>query len=220
MFSIRGPRCFFLGYIAFIVIRGRFASATRGATKVHRQVDVLEKALLLLVIPANLFVPLLYLFTPLLNFANYELPVFAPWCGAVLMLVAVWLFWRSHPTSAATGRPAWKSARTISSLPTASIAASATPCTPPSSSTAWPRACSCQLARRLVFPRPLHHHVPPPRPPRGADDAPILRRRLPRIHGTHWATAAAVGLVGDEGSGGTGGGSEHVRVGGCESLRV
>ena len=52
--------------------------------------------LLLLVIPANLFVPLLYLFTPLLNFANYTLPVFAPWCGSVLMLLAVWLFWRSH----------------------------------------------------------------------------------------------------------------------------
>ena len=87
---------FLAGYIAFIVIRGRFASATRREPRVHRQVDTLENVLLLLVIPANILVPLLYLFTPLLNFADYTLPVFAPWCGAVLMLLAVWLFWRSH----------------------------------------------------------------------------------------------------------------------------
>jgi protein-S-isoprenylcysteine O-methyltransferase Ste14 len=38
----------------------------------------------------------LYLFTPLLDFANYSLPAFVPWCGTAVMLLALWLFWRSH----------------------------------------------------------------------------------------------------------------------------
>jgi protein-S-isoprenylcysteine O-methyltransferase Ste14 len=87
---------FFAGYLAFLIIRGRYASATWRQKNVHRQVDRLETILLLLVIPSNLLVPLLYLFTPLLSFADYQLPAMAPWFGAVLMAVAVWLFWRTH----------------------------------------------------------------------------------------------------------------------------
>src|SRR5262245_39426767 len=87
---------FFICFIAYLAIRGRYASQTKRLENVHRQVDRLETALLLLVIPTSLILPLLYLFTPLLNFANYELPTAARWCGAVLMPVSLWLFWRSH----------------------------------------------------------------------------------------------------------------------------
>ena len=53
-----------------------------GATnKVHRQVDGLEKFLLILVISTNTLFPLLYLFTPLLAFADYRPPAFVPWVG-------------------------------------------------------------------------------------------------------------------------------------------
>jgi protein-S-isoprenylcysteine O-methyltransferase Ste14 len=87
---------FFVGFIVYLTIRGVYARRTKHVESVHRQVDGLEKALLLLVIPASLLLPLLYLFTPLLSFADYDLPAFAPWCGAVLMVIALWLFWRSH----------------------------------------------------------------------------------------------------------------------------
>src|SRR6185503_11485608 len=44
----------------------------------------------------SFFAPMLYLFTPWLSFADYHLPGWAPWCGSVIMIVAIWLFWRSH----------------------------------------------------------------------------------------------------------------------------
>ena len=87
---------FFVGFISYTAIRGVYARRTKQVPRVHRQVDGLEKALLLLVIPSGLLLPLLYLFTPVLSFADYRLPAFAAWCGAVLMLFAIWLFWRSH----------------------------------------------------------------------------------------------------------------------------
>lgn len=87
---------FFLGFVAYVGIRAVYARRVKGVEKAHRQVDGLEKALMLLVIPPSLLLPILYLFTPLLAFADYQLPAFAPWCGAALMLTALWLFGRSH----------------------------------------------------------------------------------------------------------------------------
>jgi len=87
---------FFVGFIIYTGIRARYARPTRGLERTHRQVDALEKALLAIVIPSGLLVPLLYLFTPLFKFAHYQLPAFVPPIGAVVMIVAIWLFWRSH----------------------------------------------------------------------------------------------------------------------------
>src|SRR4029079_18725628 len=78
---------FFVGFIVYTAIRAVYARRTKGLMRVHRQVDRLEVALLLLVIPGSLLLPLLYLFTPLLNFANYRYqPAWAPWCGTVLII--------------------------------------------------------------------------------------------------------------------------------------
>jgi len=87
---------FFLGLIVQIVIRGYFARRTRMNQKTVRRVDLQEKILLGLVIPGSLLLPLLYLFTPALNFANYHLPSFAHWIGAIVMVISLWLFYRSH----------------------------------------------------------------------------------------------------------------------------
>jgi protein-S-isoprenylcysteine O-methyltransferase Ste14 len=87
---------FFVGFVAYLGIRSVYARRTKHNEKIHRQVDRLEIFLLLLVIPSSTLLPVLYLFTPLLGFADYRLPAFAPWCGAAVMLLALWLFWRSH----------------------------------------------------------------------------------------------------------------------------
>src|SRR5262245_55285531 len=87
---------FFVGFVVYTATRGVYARRTRSLPKAHRQVDRLEVFLLLLVIPSSILLPLLYLFTPLLNFANDKLPPFASWSGLVIMLAAIWLFWRSH----------------------------------------------------------------------------------------------------------------------------
>jgi protein-S-isoprenylcysteine O-methyltransferase Ste14 len=87
---------FFLGFIVYLAIRSVYARQTKHEEKVHRQIDGLEKFLLMLVIPTSTLLPLLYLFTPLLSFADYRLPAIAPWLGTATMLAAIWLFWRSH----------------------------------------------------------------------------------------------------------------------------
>jgi len=41
-------------------------------------------------------VPLIYLFTPWLDFADYWLPAWAGWIGVIILVAAVWLLWRSQ----------------------------------------------------------------------------------------------------------------------------
>lgn len=88
---------FLAGFVAYLAIR--YLHLTRGgkpAEAVTRRVDGLEKLLLTLVLLGSLLLPVLYLFTPLLDFANYRLPRALPWVGLPVMLAALWLFHRSH----------------------------------------------------------------------------------------------------------------------------
>jgi protein-S-isoprenylcysteine O-methyltransferase Ste14 len=87
---------FLVGFIVYVTIRGVYKQRTKSNQLVLRRVGALEKALMIIVIPGGLFLPLIYLFTTWLSFADYPLPTFAPWCGAPLMIAALSLFWRSH----------------------------------------------------------------------------------------------------------------------------
>jgi protein-S-isoprenylcysteine O-methyltransferase Ste14 len=87
---------YFVGFLAYLRIRAVYAQRCKYVARAHRQVDLTEKLLLLLVIPSSTLLPILYLFTPLLAFADHRLPGWAPWCGGGVMLFALWLFWRSH----------------------------------------------------------------------------------------------------------------------------
>lgn len=87
---------FLAGFIAFVTIRGRFARGTRENVKSVRRVDGTERVLLSLVAITALILPVLYLFTPCLAFADYPLPVAAFWCGLPVMAAALVLFYRSH----------------------------------------------------------------------------------------------------------------------------
>ncbi len=40
--------------------------------------------------------PIVYIFTSWLNFANYRLPPWAGWTGAASAAAGIWLLWRSH----------------------------------------------------------------------------------------------------------------------------
>src|SRR5258708_7982948 len=87
---------FLLGFIVYVSIRGVFKERTKRNEQAVGRVDALEKILMAIVIPGGLLLPVVYLFTPWLAFADYHLLAFAPWCGAVLMVAALWLFYRSH----------------------------------------------------------------------------------------------------------------------------
>jgi len=87
---------YLLGFIVFYRIRHVFIRRTKAETKSLSQFDGLEKCLLFLMFPPTLLLPVLYLFTPLLAFADYRLPALVPWFGAAIMAASLWLFWRSH----------------------------------------------------------------------------------------------------------------------------
>ncbi len=87
---------FLVGFIAYIGIRGVFERRARGNEKVVSRAGACEWTLLFIMIGGSLLLPVLYLFTPWLAFADYRLPTWVPWCGAAVMLAALWLFWRSH----------------------------------------------------------------------------------------------------------------------------
>ena len=87
---------FLICLIVYVAIRGVFKQRVKGNELMVRRVDGLEKALMLILIPGALLLPVVFLFTPWLGFADYHLPAIARWFGAVLMLASLWLFWRSH----------------------------------------------------------------------------------------------------------------------------
>jgi protein-S-isoprenylcysteine O-methyltransferase Ste14 len=87
---------FLAGFIVYVGVRGAFERRTSGIEKTVTRTDALERVLLLFVGVASLLLPMLYLFTPWLNLADYRLSNLTRWCGTAVMGLALWLFWRSH----------------------------------------------------------------------------------------------------------------------------
>ncbi|MEY2551937.1 MAG: hypothetical protein QOG12_2081 [Verrucomicrobiota bacterium] len=87
---------FLCGLIVYVSIRAFFKERAKANRPVVRQTGGVEYALQAILLPGVLLLPVPYLFTPWLAFADYRLPAFAPPCGLALMVAALWLFWRSH----------------------------------------------------------------------------------------------------------------------------
>ena len=56
----------------------------------------LDFALDMLAFAGMEIIPLIYILTPWLNFADYALPAWVRWLGVPLMAGALWLLWRAH----------------------------------------------------------------------------------------------------------------------------
>jgi protein-S-isoprenylcysteine O-methyltransferase Ste14 len=87
---------FLVGFVVYFSIRHVFMRRTKHEKKAVSRFDRSEKLLLAAMFPPVVLLPLLYLFTPLLAFADYRLPELIPWFGAVIMVISLWVFWRSH----------------------------------------------------------------------------------------------------------------------------
>lgn len=87
---------FLVGLIVQCAIRRHFVQQTKSEKKTVRRFDRTEKILLAAMFPPVLLLPALYLFTPLLSFADYYVAAFIRWAGAAVMVASLWLFWRSH----------------------------------------------------------------------------------------------------------------------------
>jgi protein-S-isoprenylcysteine O-methyltransferase Ste14 len=88
------------GLIAGSVVRGLYTRQYRRNRIADNRGTALDRLLLFFVSLGLVIIPLLYLITPWLNFADYHLPEWtslaAGLVGGVTFVVAVWLLWRSH----------------------------------------------------------------------------------------------------------------------------
>lgn len=88
---------FLLATCAYLGVRSYFKRKISGATGAVSKGDKADMALVGLVVVGQLLLPLLAIFSPLLDWATYRMPAPAlAWAGALLMAAGVWLFWRSH----------------------------------------------------------------------------------------------------------------------------
>lgn len=87
---------FLIGLAASTIIRIPYQRETQQNTIIDNRKTPQEKGLLFLVFLGMVVLPLVYVFTPWLDVANYHLPVWANGLGIVTFAIALWLFWRSH----------------------------------------------------------------------------------------------------------------------------
>jgi protein-S-isoprenylcysteine O-methyltransferase Ste14 len=85
-----------LAIVASIIIRRPHEQRNKQNKIVEDQKSILEKVLLLIVWVGMMILPLIYIFTDLLNFADYALPLWLHGIGVIFMVLFVWLFYRSH----------------------------------------------------------------------------------------------------------------------------
>lgn len=86
-----GKIAFFASLILQIVIRYPYREGQKRAN-----MDRQEKVLLLLLTVGGLLLPLVYIFTPWLSFADYNPPLWLPILGVLVTAVGLYLFWRAH----------------------------------------------------------------------------------------------------------------------------
>jgi protein-S-isoprenylcysteine O-methyltransferase Ste14 len=87
---------YFAGILVEMVIRAPLDRQRRKAKVASNQVNRQERLILGLLFLGMFGLPALYTFTPWLDFANYELPDWAGWLGAVLLAGAVLVFYQAH----------------------------------------------------------------------------------------------------------------------------
>ena len=88
---------YIVGYwLANFAIRARHIAARQRERVRTNKNTRLDNSLFLTVGVGGFVVPLLYVFTPLLSFADYSSPLWIGVTGAVLLVVGDWVFWKAH----------------------------------------------------------------------------------------------------------------------------
>jgi len=84
--------CFLLGS----VIRGIYTKRNKGNVIADDFETTIDKILVSSVSLGLFFLPFLYIFTSLFEFADYDSPKWLGWVGTGVFPAALWLLWRSH----------------------------------------------------------------------------------------------------------------------------
>lgn len=91
-----GALVWLASYVGMFVIRTPHSIRNRANVIIDARKGLDERLLLVGMFAAMMFLPLLHLATGIFGFADYALPNWATWVGAVLQVPFLWLFWRSH----------------------------------------------------------------------------------------------------------------------------
>jgi protein-S-isoprenylcysteine O-methyltransferase Ste14 len=83
------------GLVVGSVIRKVYTAKSRGMKAEKKHSNILD-IILVFVAGMGMIMPLLYLLTPWLDFANYKLPVWCGCIGTVVFAGAIFMLWRSH----------------------------------------------------------------------------------------------------------------------------
>jgi protein-S-isoprenylcysteine O-methyltransferase Ste14 len=95
MFNSEFKIVYFILYMIIAIVRKVYTAKYRTLDTVLDKKTALDFIMLGLNGVAML-IPLVYVFTATLDFANYELPDWLGWTGSGLFVVAILLLWRSH----------------------------------------------------------------------------------------------------------------------------
>jgi len=87
---------FWAALVVEMTIRAPINKARKKEKMTEQRVSSQEKLLLILLLLGMFIVPLIYSASTWLDFANYVLPTWAGWIGAVLIVLALIVFWRAH----------------------------------------------------------------------------------------------------------------------------
>jgi len=87
---------FTIGIILWLIVRIPYQREQKQNTIIDDRKSTQEKVVRLLLLIGILFLPLIYVLLPWLNFANYHLPIWANGLGIGTLVLSLWLFWRSH----------------------------------------------------------------------------------------------------------------------------
>ena len=86
---------YFVGFLIISVVRKSHTSQAR-TLKTVLDKKTLPDMVLLGLAGIGMLIPLVYVFSSILDFADYGLPNWIGWVGVGLFASAVWLLWRSH----------------------------------------------------------------------------------------------------------------------------
>jgi protein-S-isoprenylcysteine O-methyltransferase Ste14 len=88
---------FVLGFVvANFVIRTPYIKAHQRLPIRANRTTRLDTSLFLAVTLGGFLLPLLYVFTPLFSFADYSIPRWVGGTGLAVLVLANWVFWKSH----------------------------------------------------------------------------------------------------------------------------
>ena len=84
------------GIVLWLMIRIPYRQEQQKNTIVDDRRTVQETVIRVLVLIGVLLLPLIYVLSPLLDFANYRLAIWSNGLGVFTLAIALWLFWRAH----------------------------------------------------------------------------------------------------------------------------